>query len=74
MLNFSVGEIVNLYRDKEIDLEPAFQRLFRWSTEQQTKFIESLLLGYPVPAIFVYQKEDGIWEVIDGVQRISSNS
>lgn len=72
MLNFSVGEIVNLYRDKEIDLEPAFQRLFRWTPEQQTKFIESLLLGYPVPAIFVYQKEDGIWEVIDGVQRISS--
>lgn len=72
MLNFSVGEIVNLYKDKEIDLEPAFQRLFRWSTEQQTKFIESLLLGYPVPAIFVYQKENGIWEVIDGVQRISS--
>lgn len=72
MLNFSVGEIVNLYRDKEIDLEPAFQRLFRWTSEQQTKFIESLLLGYPVPAIFVYQKEDGVWEVIDGVQRISS--
>lgn len=72
MLNFSVGEIVNLYRDEEIDLEPAFQRLFRWSEEQQTKFIESLLLGYPVPAIFVYQKEDAIWEVIDGVQRIST--
>lgn len=72
MLNFSVGEIVNLYRDEEIDLEPAFQRLFRWTSEQQTKFIESLLLGYPVPAIFVYQKEDGVWEVIDGVQRISS--
>ena len=71
-LNFSVGEIVNLYKDEEIDLEPAFQRLFRWNEEQQTKFIESLLLGYPVPAIFVYQKEDGIWEVIDGVQRIST--
>ena len=72
MLNFSVGELVNLYKDEEIDLEPAFQRLFRWSENQQTKFIESLLLGYPVPAIFVYQKEDGIWEVIDGVQRLSS--
>ena len=71
-LNFSVGEIVNLYRDEEIDLEPAFQRLFRWTTEQQSQFIESLLLGYPVPSIFVYQKEDGVWEVIDGVQRIST--
>jgi len=71
-LNFSVGEIINLYKDEDIDLEPAFQRLFRWSSEQQSKFIESLLLGYPVPAIFVYQKDDGVWDVVDGVQRISS--
>ena len=71
-LNFSVGEIINLYKDDEIDLEPAFQRFFRWSRTQQTKFIESLILGYPVPSIFVFQKDDGIWEVIDGVQRISS--
>lgn len=71
-LNFSVGEILNLYRDKEINLEPAFQRLFRWSSEQQSKFIESLLLGYPVPALFVYAKDDGIWDVVDGVQRIST--
>lgn len=71
-LNFSVGEIINLYKDNEIDLEPAFQRFFRWSKTQQTKFIESLILGYPVPSIFVFQKDDGVWEVIDGVQRISS--
>ncbi|MGL6119166.1 MAG: DUF262 domain-containing protein [Fusobacteriaceae bacterium] len=72
MMNFSVGEIINLYKDKEINLEPAFQRLFRWSEEQQTKFIESLLLGFPIPPIFVYQTETGVWEVVDGVQRISS--
>ncbi len=71
-LNFSVGEILNLYKDGDINLEPAFQRLFRWSPEQQSKFIESLLLGYPVPAIFVYAKENGVWDVVDGVQRISS--
>lgn len=72
-LNMSIGEILNLYEDKELDLEPAFQRLFRWTTSQQTNFIESLLLGYPIPAIFVIQREsDGVWEVIDGVQRIST--
>ena len=71
-LNFSVGEILNLYKDNELDLEPAFQRFFRWNYSQQTKFIESLILGYPVPSIFVFQKDDGVWEVIDGVQRISS--
>lgn len=71
-LTMSVGEIINLYQSKEINLEPAFQRLFRWNTFQETDFIESILLGYPIPAIFVLQREDGVWDVIDGVQRLST--
>lgn len=71
-LSMSVGELINLYKDEEIELEPAFQRLFRWSEEQETNFIESILLGYPIPSIFVVQKESGIWDVIDGVQRLST--
>lgn len=71
-LSMSVGEIINLYENKEINLEPAFQRLFRWNPQQETNFIESILLGYPIPAIFVLQREDGIWDVIDGVQRLST--
>lgn len=71
-LTMSVGELINLYRDNEIELEPAFQRLFRWSETQETNFIESMLLGYPIPPIFVIQRDDGIWDVIDGVQRLST--
>ncbi|URZ04706.1 DUF262 domain-containing protein [Clostridium felsineum] len=71
-LTMSVGEVMNLYENKEINLEPAFQRLFRWNTQQETNFVESILLGYPIPAIFVLQREDGIWDVIDGVQRLST--
>ncbi len=71
-LTMSVGELINLYKDGEIELEPAFQRLFRWSTIQETNFIESILLGYPIPPIFVLQRKDGIWDVIDGVQRLST--
>lgn len=71
-MTMSVGELISLYNDKEINLEPAFQRVFRWSEQQETNFIESILLGYPIPAIFVLQREDGIWDVIDGVQRLST--
>ncbi|WML36199.1 DUF262 domain-containing protein [Clostridium sp. OS1-26] len=71
-LTMSVGEIINLYENREVNLEPAFQRLFRWNPQQETNFIESILLGYPIPAIFVLQREDGIWDVIDGVQRLST--
>jgi hypothetical protein len=70
--DMSVGEIMNLYRDKEIIINPSFQRLFRWTESQKTRFIESLLLGIPIPPIFVVQGENGIWELIDGLQRLST--
>lgn len=68
----SVGELVNLYDDGEIIIAPEFQRLFRWEIGQKSKLIESLLLGIPLPSIFVYELENGKWELVDGLQRLSS--
>ena len=68
----SVGEIVNMYKDNELLINPAFQRLFRWEVGQKSKLVESLLLGIPIPSIFVFEKEDSKWELIDGLQRIST--
>jgi hypothetical protein len=70
--DMSVGELINLYRDNEIRIHPEFQRLFRWDQTRKTRFIESLLLALPLPPIFVYQGEDGVWELIDGLQRLST--
>lgn len=70
--SMSIGELINLYRDNEITLDPAFQRLFRWEDDQKTKLIESILIGIPIPEIFVAQKSDGTWHVVDGVQRLST--
>lgn len=68
----SIGEIVNMYKDKELLINPDFQRLFRWEIGQKSKLIESLLLGIPLPSIFVFEKEDSKWELIDGLQRVST--
>lgn len=68
----SIGEVMNLYRDGELDVHPEFQRFFRWDDEQKTKLIESILLGIPIPPIFVAQRTDGTWDVIDGQQRLST--
>ncbi len=68
----SFGEVMNLYQNREIVISPDFQRLFRWDPSRKTRFIESLLLGIPIPPIFVYQDESGIWELIDGLQRLST--
>jgi len=71
-LSMSVGELLNLYKDKELDIHPEFQRVFRWEPQQKSRLIESLLLGIPLPSIYVATNDHGIWEVIDGVQRLST--
>lgn len=68
----SLGELINLYRNEELKIDPVFQRLFRWQDERKTRFIESILLGIPFPPIFVFQNENGVWELVDGLQRLST--
>nr|WP_230944622.1 DUF262 domain-containing protein [Burkholderia stagnalis] len=68
----SIGEILNLYKDKELDIHPEFQRVFRWGIQQKSRLIESLLLGIPLPSLYVSTNDLGVWEVIDGVQRLST--
>lgn len=68
----SIGEIMNIYKENEMDVHPEFQRFFRWDDEQKTKLIESILLGIPIPPIFVSQRVNGVWDVIDGQQRLST--
>lgn len=70
--SMSVGELVSMYKDRELNLHPEFQRFFRWTVEQKSKFIESLLLGIPIPPIFVSERSNSYWDVIDGLQRIST--
>ncbi len=71
-IDFDVAGIVRRYKEGRIYV-PDFQRNFIWSKTRASKFIESLLLGLPVPGIFLFKKEkDQTFEIIDGQQRILS--
>ncbi len=61
-----------MYTSEELNILPEFQRLFRWSEERKSNFVESILIGIPIPPAFVYENENGTWELIDGLQRIST--
>lgn len=71
-LDVSFNELYDMYKNNELTISPDYQRLFRWEEEKQSRFIESLILEMPVPPIFVIETEDGVYELIDGLQRISS--
>lgn len=69
---FTLREIYLQLQDDEIDLAPDFQRDFVWKPKQQLKLIESILLGIPLPAFYFNQDKDGAFQVIDGVQRLTT--
>ena len=70
--NMRIGELINIYDDGELYLYSAYKRLSIWDNEQQTRFIESLIIGLPIPPIYVAQKLDGTWDVVDGSKRLST--
>jgi len=56
-------------QDEALDTD-RFQRQFVWGRPQMDRFIESLLLGYPIPGIFLVQQADRTYLVLDGQQRL----
>lgn len=71
-LDLSFNELLDMHADGELDINPDYQRLFRWSQGAQSRFIESLLLEMPVPPIYVVEDDNGKYQLIDGLQRFSS--
>ena len=71
-IDFDVEGLVKRIKRQAI-IVPEFQRKFVWSLPESSRFIESLLLGLPVPGIFLAQEADsGKMYVIDGQQRLLS--
>jgi hypothetical protein len=73
-LDLSFNELVDMHEseEKELDISPDYQRLFRWTPAARSRFIESLLLEMPVPPVYVVEEADSRYVLIDGLQRISS--
>ena len=67
--DFNVMTINSLIESGVISM-PAFQRNYVWDRKRASRFIESLILGLPIPQIFLYQKERNQYSVIDGQQRL----
>lgn len=70
--DISVKELVSMSDEGIVDIAPEYQRQFRWPVDNQSRLIESVLLGIPVPSLFMAANKDGSWELIDGVQRLNS--
>lgn len=59
--------------NKRINLMPEYQRRWGvWDATRQSRLIESLLLRIPLPVIYAAEDEEERWEIVDGIQRLST--
>jgi hypothetical protein len=57
---------------KDLLIPPAFQRKFVWTQKQASRFIESMLMGLPVPGIFIFGERGRQQLIVDGQQRLTT--
>jgi len=69
--DFTVDYLVQQFNDDRFYVPP-YQRQFIWPNKHRCRFIESVMLGLPIPMMFVADMEDGRLEIVDGAQRIQS--
>lgn len=67
--DLSFRELIQRYEDEEL-LKPELQRHYVWDRTEASRFIDSVLLGLPVPSIFLAQQPDERLLIVDGYQRI----
>jgi len=71
-LDERVESLVHRIRRGRLILQPEFQRDFVWSHSKSSLLVESILMGIPLPVVYVAELEDGSWEVVDGQQRLTA--
>lgn len=69
--DFTIGYIIQEFQS-DLFYIPNYQRKFVWDETRQRRFIESVLLGLPIPFLFIAEMEDGRLEIIDGAQRVQT--
>ncbi|MBS1512572.1 MAG: DUF262 domain-containing protein [Bacteroidetes bacterium] len=67
--DYSFRELVSLYDEDDL-VKPELQRKYVWEKPEASRFIDSILLGLPIPSIFLAKTEENKMLIIDGYQRL----
>lgn len=68
----ALDTVLRRIKNNTIVLNPDFQRNQVWNKERKSLLIESMMLRIPLPMFYVSEDKDGVWEVVDGLQRLST--
>ena len=70
--DITLKQLYDMVLERMVDIAPEYQRHFVWDEARQSALIESLFLGIPIPSLFMATNRDASWEVIDGLQRLTT--
>lgn len=70
--DWSIDFLTKRYRENTLYVPDEYQRKYTWCDTNKNSFIESILLGIPVPTMFFADTYTGRHEIIDGAQRIQT--
>jgi hypothetical protein len=71
----TINELLLIFRHRQVNLDPGFQRNSVWSELDRRRLVSSILSNFPVPCIFLYRRNDRgriVYDVIDGKQRLET--
>lgn len=68
----ALDTVLRRIKNHTIQLAPSFQRSYVWNAERKSLLIESMMLRIPLPMFYVSEDKDGTWEVVDGLQRLTT--
>ncbi|BDI20263.1 hypothetical protein ANSO36C_60650 [Nostoc cf. commune SO-36] len=68
----TVFELMRKYNNNKLIIDPDFQRNLVWTPQKKSKFIESVILNFPLPPLYVNQTVEGKYIIVDGLQRTST--
>ncbi|RDY25769.1 DUF262 domain-containing protein [Romboutsia weinsteinii] len=72
-MDFPLKNLQDMLQDKDyLDINPSYQRRNRWDKRKKSLLIESLLMNIPIPPVFLFEKDYNSYEVMDGLQRLST--
>jgi hypothetical protein len=70
--DFTLRELFTMKMERDLDLQPAYQRNFVFDNKKASRLIESILMDVPIPVIYIAEESNNKFSVIDGQQRLTS--
>lgn len=71
-MDLTLAQLKEMYDSNDIETNPEYQRNYVYDEKRASSLIESILIGIPIPAVYLCEENDGVYSVIDGQQRITS--